>query len=139
MVRFARSTQDFRSPMSSPLRIRVKAAVANIARHRWGILASRRAPPPRRGWRTCASGNLARLTERADEISRSLDAVVRQLVADARAFYGLAPSIVETLEKDRQTKGLDYRSYVQDLPFQRYRELLRAEFEADRQAEKGKR
>lgn len=139
MVRFARSTQDFRSPMSSPLRIRVMAAVANIARHRWGILASRRAPPPRRGWRTCASGNLARLTERADEISRSLDAVVRQLVADARAFYGLAPSIVETLEKDRQTKGLDYRSYVQDLPFQRYRELLRAEFEADRQAEKGKR
>lgn len=139
MVRFARSTQDFRSPMSSPLRIRVKAAVANIARHRWGILASRRAPPPRRGWRTCASGNLARLTERADEISRSLDAVVRQLVAGARAFYGLAPNMVETLEKDRQTKGLDYRSYVQDLPFQRYRELLRAEFEADRQAEKGKR
>lgn len=104
-----------------------------------GDIGEQEGTPPRRGWRTCASGNLARLTERADEISRSLDAVVRQLVAGARAFYGLAPNMVETLEKDRQTKGLDYRSYVQDLPFQRYRELLRAEFEADRQAEKGKR
>ena len=78
------------------------------------------------------------LSERADAISGSLNAVVRQLVDDARAFYGLAPSMVETLEKDRQARRLDYRSYVQDLLSQRYRELLRAEFEAERQAEKGK-
>lgn len=79
------------------------------------------------------------LTERADAISGSLNAVVRQLVDDARGFYGLSPTIVDALEKDREAKGLDYRSYVQDLLSQRYRELLRAEFEAERQSEKGKR
>ena len=43
------------------------------------------------------------LTERAEAISGSLNAVVRQLVDDARAFYSLAPTMVETLEKDRAT------------------------------------
>lgn len=76
------------------------------------------------------------LTERADSISASLNAVVRQLVDDARAFYGLSPTMVEALEKDRVSRGLDYRSYIQDLLTQRYRELLRAEFEAERAAEK---
>ena len=79
------------------------------------------------------------LTDRADAISGSLNAVVRQLVDDARAFYGLAPTMVETLEKDRAARGLDYRGYLQDLLTQRYRELLRVEFEAERAGEKGKR
>lgn len=71
------------------------------------------------------------LTERAEQMSASLNAVVRQLVDDARAYYGLSPTMVETLEKDRLSRGLDFRSYVQDLLTQRYRELLRAEFERE--------
>ena len=76
------------------------------------------------------------LTERAEAISGSLNAVVRQLVDDARAFYSLAPTMVEALEKDRAARGLDYRGYIQDLLTQRYRELLRAEFDAERGHEK---
>src|SRR4051794_123803 len=79
------------------------------------------------------------LTERAEAISGSLNAVVRQLVDDARAFYSLAPTMVEALEKDRAARGLDYRGYIQDLLTQRYRELLRAEFEAERAPERHKR
>ena len=71
------------------------------------------------------------LTERAEQMSASLNAVVRKLVDDARAYYGLSPTMVESLEKDRLARGLDFRSYIQDLLTRRYRELLRAEFEAE--------
>jgi hypothetical protein len=79
------------------------------------------------------------LTERADSISASLNAVVRQLVDDARAFYCLSPTMVEALEKDRVRRGLDYRGYIQDLLTQRYRELLRTEFEAELGTDRKKR
>ena len=78
------------------------------------------------------------LTERAEAISGSLNAVVRQLVDDARAFYSLAPTMVEALEKDRAARGLDYRGYIQDLLTQRYREILRAEFESEREPGKSR-
>lgn len=65
-----------------------------------------------------------------DETARagvSINAVVRGLVDDARTYFGLSPTMVELLEKDRTRMGLDFRRYVQELLTQRYRDLLLAE------------
>ena len=66
----------------------------------------------------------------------SINAVVRGLVDDARTYFGLSPTMVELLEKDRAKMGLGFRQYVQELLTQRYAELLRAQVEAEVGAQK---
>ena len=77
-----------------------------------------------------APDQLAWLSSESKRTAQSVNAIVRQLVEDAQTFYELAPTMAETLEKDRLAMGLDVRRYMQELLTQRYRDLLRAEFEA---------
>src|SRR4051812_42552276 len=74
--------------------------------------------------------HLAWLKAETDRTGMSINAVVRQLVDDARSCFGLPPTMVETLEKDRARLGLDHRGYVQELLTQRYRDILRTEFQS---------
>lgn len=74
-----------------------------------------------------APQHLKWLTDETNRHGVSINAVVRQLVDDARTFFGLSPTMVELLEKDRAKMGLDFRRYVQELLTQRYRDLLLAE------------
>lgn len=76
--------------------------------------------PERRTWLTDA-------TRRSGE---SMNAVVRQLIEDAQTFFGLPPSVVALLQKDRAEMGLDHRGYVRELLTRRYRDLLLAQFGA---------
>jgi hypothetical protein len=70
------------------------------------------------------------LTDETSRTGASINAVVRQLVDDARTYFGLPPTMVQMLEKDRAALGLDFRGYVQEVLSQRYRDLLKREFEA---------
>ena len=72
------------------------------------------------------------LSTEAARTGESFNAVVRQLVDDARMFFGLSPSIVDALEKDRAAMGLDFRRYVQEVLTQRYSDLLRSQIEGEK-------
>lgn len=79
-----------------------------------------------------APQHLKWLTDETNRHGVSINAVVRQLVDDARTFFGLSPTMVQLLEKDRARMGLDFRRYVQELLTQRYRDLLLADAAATR-------
>ncbi len=72
------------------------------------------------------------LAAESKRTGESFNSVVRQLVDDARSFYGLSPTIADLLEKERATMGLDFRRYVQEVLTQRYASLLRADIEERR-------
>lgn len=78
-----------------------------------------------------AAAQLNWLNEATKRAGVSVNAVVRGLVDDAQTYFGLPPTVVEQLEKDRAAMGLDFRRYVQELLTQRYTAVLRAELEAD--------
>src|SRR5687768_583350 len=75
-----------------------------------------------------APGHLKWLTDEAERTGASFNALVRQLIDDSRTFYGLSPTMVEALDKDRARMKLDFHQYIQELLTRRYKELLRAEF-----------
>ncbi len=71
------------------------------------------------------------LNEETKRTGMSINAVVRRLIDDVRDYFGLPPSQLEVLEKDRAARNLDYRSYFQELASDRYRLLLRQQFEEE--------
>jgi hypothetical protein len=76
-----------------------------------------------------APQHIAWLSAESKRTGESFNSVVRQLVDDARSFYGLSPTIADLLEEERATMGLDFRRYVQEVLTQRYANLLRADIE----------
>lgn len=79
-----------------------------------------------------AADHLKWLTEATERDGVSINAVVRGLVDDARTFFGLPPTMVALLEKDRGRMGLDFRRYVQELLTRRYRDLILEDAANDR-------
>jgi len=75
-----------------------------------------------------APGHVIWLSNESKRLGASVNAIVRQLVDDSIRFFGLPPTMIETLQRDQKALGLDFRSYVQDLLTRRYRDLLRQEF-----------
>lgn len=78
------------------------------------------------------------LTDETARAGVSINAVVRKLVDNARTFFGLSPTMLEAIDKDRAAMGLDFEGYIRELLTQRYRDLLRAEIRAEESAPRKK-
>jgi hypothetical protein len=84
------------------------------------------------------AAHLRWLNHESQRTSTSVNAVVRQLVDDAMAWFGLPPTMMEALERDRAERKLSSRQYVQELLTQRYREMLLDEARSEKPTAKSK-
>lgn len=66
---------------------------------------------------------MAWLRANAEGSGRSMTALVRDLLEDARSIYGLPGPVVERLEADAAALGLDLRGYVRHVLFRRFEQL----------------
>lgn len=76
-----------------------------------------------------APQHLKWLTEETARAGISINAVVRKLVDNARTSFGLSPTMLEAIDKDRAAMGLDFEEYIRELLTQRYRDILNREFQ----------
>jgi hypothetical protein len=63
----------------------------------------------------------------AKDSGRTMTAVVREALEDARSMYGLPLPVVELLEEDAAALGLDRRRYAQHVLFRRFEQVKRHE------------
>ena len=61
----------------------------------------------------------------AEDSGRTMSAVVREALEDARSMYGLPSPVVELLEEDAAALGLDRRRYAQHVLFRRFEQVKR--------------
>lgn len=71
-----------------------------------------------------SADNARWLSSESTRTRTSINAVVRALIDDASSYFGLGPSIVAILEKDRSSMELSHRRYVQEILARRYSDLL---------------
>jgi hypothetical protein len=69
-------------------------------------------------------GVIAKLRADAHEVGRPAARLARGLIEDVYTLYGLPHVMVEALEADRRSRGLDHREYLVELLSARYRELV---------------